>query len=107
MICWCGTEATANGRECPTHFRERLASLTIGPGASETRTKTNYFDTQSLDETFGEDRVDRYWDETGGHGAMHRGPDGNFYHENYKGERLLATDKVLSTFVDGEESGDV
>ena len=103
MKCACGAEATANGRECPVHYRARLRSLRFD---NPTQTKTNYFDTQSLDETFGEDRRDRYWDETGGHGALHRDANGNFWHEDFRGERKIATDDVISSFVDGEDAAD-
>lgn len=104
--CACGEQASANGRECPKHYRERLASLRLDPSVTPTRTKQNYYDKASLDETFGDDRVDKYWDETNGHGALHRGDDGEFYHENFKGERQVATDDVIADIVAGEDAED-
>jgi len=29
-LCYCGQPATSNGRECPTHFRERVGSVNSG-----------------------------------------------------------------------------
>lgn len=74
----------------------------------ETRTLRNYFDASALDETFGSDRVDRYWEETQGLGALHRGPDGEFYHKPHgTDEPRRATDDVIEAIVGGEESDDV
>ena len=106
-LCRCGELASANGRECPKHYRERLASVRLDGSVTATRTKVDYFDKASLDDTFGEDRVERYWEESKGHGALHRGADGELYHENFKGERGVASDAVVADIVAGEESGDV
>jgi len=105
--CACGADATANGRECPRCFRTRLRSVRLDGSVTATRTKQNYYDRTSLDETFGDDRVDRYWDETDGEGALHRAPDGSFVHEDFRGERKVADDKVLAKFVGGEDAADV
>lgn len=106
VACKCGQPATANGRECPKHYRERLASVKIGPGALETRTKVDYFDRSSLDESFGHDRVDRYWDETEGDGALDRQPDGSFTHTNWRGETQVADDETIERYVGGEDADD-
>jgi hypothetical protein len=104
--CKCGLPATANGRECPKHYRERLASVSLDGSVTATRTKANYFDKTSLDATFGEDRVEKYWDETNGHGALVPGDDGELYHKNHKGQVAVATDDVIADITAGEESAD-
>lgn len=73
----------------------------------ETRTKANYWDKGAADDAFGEDRVDRYWEETGGHGAIHRGADGELYHKDFKGEVKVASDAVLESFVGGADATDI
>ena len=88
-------------------FRDRLLSVTIDGAALETRTKANYWDKGAADRAFGEDRVDRYWDETGGQGHVERGSDGQLYHTDFKGERKVASDKVLASFVGGEDASDI
>lgn len=98
-LCACGAEATANGRECPRHYRERLASLTIGPGASETRTRVDYFDKGALDETFGEDRVDRYWDDTKGAGALNPTGDGRYTHTDWHGNSHVVGQDVADALL--------
>lgn len=105
-FCACGRQANANGRECSKHYRERLASLNLDGSVTATRTKANYFDKTSLDATFGEDRVEKYWDETNGHGALVPGDDGELYHKNHKGQVALATDDVIADITAGEESAD-
>lgn len=99
MRCACGAPATANGRECATHFRMRLASITIGPGAAETRSKVDYFDKQALDETFGEDRVQRYWDETKGAGALIPRPDGTYAHTDWQGNSHVVGSDVADALL--------
>lgn len=105
--CECGRPATANGRECPDHFRARLRSVRLDSSVTATRTKVAYYDTKALDETFGEDRVETYWDETHGQGHLERGRDGALYHRDYKGEVKVATDDVIDTITGGEEAADV
>lgn len=88
-------------------FAQRLRTVRLGPGATPSRSKTNYFDSQSLDATFGEDRVEAYWSETAGHGHIERGPDGELYHTDRSGERKVASDKVLTEVMDSQEAADV
>lgn len=92
---------------CGLTFGERMRSVVVDGRVLETRTKARYWDSHAADQTFGEDRVDRYWEETGGHGAIQRGSDGELYHKNYKGEVQVASDEVLSSFVDGPDSSDI
>lgn len=80
--------------------------MRLGPGVTETRTKVDYYDTTSLDETFGHDRVDKYWDETDGQGALVRADDGTFFHKDHSGEIKEATDDVISSFVEGQDAED-
>lgn len=92
---------------CGLTFAERLRSVTVDGAVLETRTKARYWDSHAADETFGADRVDRYWDETGGHGAIQRGSDGELYHKDFRGEVKVASDEVLSSFVDGPDASDI
>lgn len=87
-------------------YRERLGTVVVDP-VRETRTKENYFDRSALDATFGEDRVEHYWDSTAGHGAIHRGSDGELYHRDRSGEVKVASDKVLAEVTAGQEAADV
>lgn len=75
---------------------------------TSTRSRKNYYDTDSLNEAYGDDRVDRYWEETDGQGALVRGADGEFYHRPHGAEEpRRATDDVIASFVEGEEAEDV
>jgi hypothetical protein len=105
-LCACGKPATANGRECGFHFRQRLRSIRLDASVTETRSKQNYYDTQAVADAFGEDARERYWDETSGLGAVER-VDGEFVHTDYKGERKVATDDVLDFLTDEGEAADV
>lgn len=105
--CACGNPATANGRECARCFRNRLLSIRLDTSVTPTRSVRNYFDPAPLDETFGEDRVDRYWEETDGQGALKRGPDGNLWHQPFNAsEPRVATPEVIDSFL-GPEADDV
>lgn len=104
-VCACGSPATANGRECGDCFRARLRSVRLSDEVTATRTKVNHFDSQALDETFGEDRVDRYWEDTHGFGALHRVGD-ELMHRDHKGELQVASDHVVDVLTQGEEAGD-
>lgn len=97
MDCRCGAPATANGRECPRHFRERLASIRV---ENPSQTKVDYFDSKALDETFGEDRVQRYWDDTKGMGALEKVGD-HYEHEDWRGDRYSVDGSVAEAFVKG------
>jgi hypothetical protein len=79
-------------------------SIRLDPSVTETRTRKAYWDNSALDQTFGEDRVDTYWEETRGHGSLHKGPDGEFYHEDFHGERQRADDKVFADLLSGDET---
>src|SRR5512143_2147991 len=83
ITCNCGAPATAGSirGECASCFRARLQSIRLDTSVTSTRSRKNYYDRTSLDETYGDDRVDRYWDETDGQGALVKGPDGEFYHK--------------------------
>lgn len=57
-------------------FVQRLRSVRLDLSLTQTRTRRNYYDRESLDDMFGEDeatRKERYWDETKGMGAVKRG----------------------------------
>lgn len=107
-LCACGAPATSGSirNECGECFRARLRSVRLDTSVLETRTKVNYFDSQAADETFGEDRVDHYWEMTGGHGSLNN-VNGKLYHRDYKGEVHEATDEVVNHFVEGTEAEDV
>lgn len=92
---------------CGLTFGQRLRSVTVDGRVLETRTKARYWDTGAADDAFGSDRVDRYWEETGGHGAIERAADGEFYHKNFKGEVQVASDEVLASFVGGGDAADI
>lgn len=108
MRCSCGAPATANGRECAQHFRERLRSIRLDTSATPTRSRHGYFDKSNLDETFGEDRVDRYWDETEGQGALDRDPRSptGFSHQPKGQERQVASAELIDSYL-GPETADV
>lgn len=106
--CACGAPATSGSSrsECPSCFRRRLRSITIDASATPTRTRSNYFDAAALDETFGDDRVDRYWDETDGMGALVRDDKGRLVHTDHHGETKVASEDVIESFL-GPETEDV
>lgn len=99
-------DSGSSRNECGTHYRDRLRSLRLDSSVTETRTKVDYFDSQAADEAFGADRVEHYWDETKGYGAVHE-VDGKLMHRDYKGEVHEATDAVLETVFGGEDAADV
>lgn len=88
-------------------FRDRIRTVRLDTSAVPTRSRANYFDSEALDDAFGEDRVESYWEDTAGHGAIHRGPDGELYHRDRSGEVKVASDKVLSEVMDAQEAADV
>lgn len=88
-------------------FRERLLSVRLDISATPTRSRRRYFDKVALDDAFGEDRVDRYWEETNGHGAVSRGADGELYHTDRSGQPKVATDRVLEDVMASQEAADV
>lgn len=51
--------------------------------------------------------METYWEDTAGHGAIHRGPDGELYHKDRSGEVKVASDKVLSEVMGAQEAADV
>lgn len=67
-VCPCGRPATANGRECPAHFRERLRSIRLDTSVTPNRTRENYYDRESIRDQFGEDAHERMMDATKGLG---------------------------------------
>lgn len=71
-----------------------------------TRTLKNYYDTGPLDEVFGEDRVERYWDETQGQGALVKGPDGNLWHKPLHGEPQIAAPDLIDDYLGPEVDPD-
>ena len=91
---------------CGLTFAERLRSVVVDP-VRETKTRVNYFDKSALDQTFGEDRVEHYWESTAGHGAIHRGSDGELYHRDRSGDVKVASDRVLAEVTAGQEAADV
>lgn len=88
-------------------FRDRIRTVKLGPSATPTRSRQNYFDSAALDDAFGSDRVERYWEDTAGHGALHRGPDGELYHRDRSGQVKVASDKVVAEVTAGQEAADV
>lgn len=101
----CGS--THLGSRCNASFRERLLSVRLDTSVTQTRTKTAYYDKESLDATLGEDRRDRYWDETEGQGALHRTPTGDFVHTNYKGETAVASPELIDSYLGDEVSPNI
>lgn len=103
-LCACGAEASANGRECPFHFRQRLLSINLDEASFDTVDLKNYYDQSSVDDMFGHDSKDRYMDETDGLGAAYRAKDGSYVHRNRKTgdyERLDAS-QLDRTFLAGD-----
>jgi hypothetical protein len=101
--CVCGEPATANGRECPTHFLARLRSIRVDSASFDTAELHDYYDRDAITDMFGDDAHDAYMDQTNGLGAAYRGPDG-YYHKDRKTgdiQRLDARD-LDRTFLAGD-----
>ena len=87
---------------CGMSFREKLLGVTISQEHFETVDKRAYFDRAALDSTFGSDRVDRYWDETDGAGALNPDGEGGFVHTDHRGNTHQATPELIDSYL-GEE----
>jgi hypothetical protein len=84
-----------------------LLSIRLDTSATPSRSKANYYDSDSLDEVFGHDRVDRYWDETEGQGVLERGTDQNLWHQPRGAEApQIATPELIESYL-GPEVDDV
>ena len=106
--CACGKPATANGRECPAHFRARLLSVRLDTSVTETRTKRNYFDREALAGSFGDDARERYMEETKGLGAGYRDERGELVRRGPDGQPLPISERDLDdVYLSGPEVDDV
>jgi hypothetical protein len=93
--CACGKPATANGRECPEHFRARIRSINLDGSVLETRTRTAGH-SEAASNVFGEDAKERMMEDTKGLGYVKTAPDGTPYHRNRKtGEVEALTERQL------------
>lgn len=112
-LCSCGRPATANGRECPVHFRARLRSIRVDSSTFEAPpSKASYYDRESIEDMVGPDAEERLMDATDGLGAGHRAPDGRLMRKDRKtGEDVPISDRDLEKVylggpIVGEERGD-
>lgn len=87
--------------ECGPHFRRRLASLSLSPELTATRTKAVYYDRESLADTVAPDAQERMYDSTDGLGFAKTLADGSVVHRNRKtGEvERLTDDQVDRTYL--------
>lgn len=101
--CACGRPATANGRECPQHFRERIRSVNLDGSVTPTKTKVNHYDRESVQAVFGENAREQMMEETDGMGYARTAADGTIYHRNrHSGDVEAVSDKELeSTYMRG------
>lgn len=97
----CGS--THLGSRCGMTFRQRLRTVRLDSSVTETRTRHRYFDSAALDESFGADRKDRYWDETEGQGAIVRDGRGGFVHTDHTGETKPASPELIASYIEGPE----
>lgn len=107
-FCACGELATANGRECGFHFRQRLLSIQVDYAKMDTSELHNYYDREAIAANFGENAKDQYMDETDGLGAAWSTPDGYMHIDRKTGEptRLDPADLDRTYLAgDAEEAG--
>lgn len=96
------------GGSCGLTFRERLLSVKVDPAALETRTKHDYYDAESVAETFGEDAEDRMMTATKGLGPIKRDRHGNLWHRERKSRDIVRAEPHLDTILGADtESSDV
>lgn len=84
---------------CGLSYRERLRGVTISEANFVTKDKHAYYDRGALDATFGDDRVDRYWEETEGAGALNPDGKGGFVHTDHRGNTHQATPELIDSFL--------
>lgn len=93
-LCHCGEPATANGRECPAHFLERLRSIRVDTQGWETAERDGtYYDAEPIRQVFGDDARERMLEETAGLGYARTGPDGELYHRDRHSGDIVPVDE--------------
>lgn len=84
----CGSEHL--GRRCGMTFAERIRSVTVSYANFVTKDKKNYYDTDKVKATFGEDAQELMMEETKGIGPVQQGADGAFYRKGAQGPERLS-----------------
>lgn len=81
---------------CGLSLVEKLRTVQLGSGATETRTKRSYYDDEPVSELFGgmrrDERKQRYMDDTKGLGAAYRDKTGNWFRKG-DGHMVPVTDR--------------
>lgn len=80
-------------------FAERLRTVQVDGAALETRTKRDYYDVESVHDTFGEDAEDRMMDATHGIGAIKRGADGKLWRKDRRSGDIVRAEPKLDTLL--------
>lgn len=108
VLCDCGQAATANGRECGRCFLARLRSLQFSSENFITRDKKNYYDNDSVKETWGEDSEGLMLDQTQGLGYVKKDADGTPWRKDRKNkEWVKVTEKEMdSVYLGGRTEQD-
>jgi hypothetical protein len=96
------------GSRCGMTFAERLRTVQVDGAALETRTKRDYYDVESVHDTFGEDAEDRMMDATKGIGAIKRGADGKLWRKDRRSGDIVRAEQKLDTLLAADtETSDV
>lgn len=93
----CGSEHM--GGRCGMTFAERLRTVQVDGAALETRTKRDYYDVESVHDTFGEDAEDKMMDATKGIGAIKRGADGKLWRKDRRSGDIVRAEEKLDTLL--------
>jgi len=102
----CGSEHL--GGRCGLTFAQRLRTVQVDGAALETRTKRNYYDLESVHDTFGEDAEDRMMDATKGLGSIKRGDDGSLWRKDRRSGDIIRAEADLPRYLGADtESADV
>ena len=85
-------------------FAEKVRGTLIAVAVLETRTRSRYYDHDSLATTFGDDHRERYWDETDGRGALHKTGNGEtgMEYRDFRGNRHEASPAVIEEYLGPE-----
>lgn len=84
---------------CNISFADKLRTIQLGAGVTETRTKRSYYDDESVSELFDgmprKERKARYMHDTKGLGAAYRDNTGNWFRKG-DGHFVPVTDREAS-----------
>lgn len=102
----CEEHPTANGKECPRHFLERLRTIRVDTQNFDTAEHRDYYDPEPIRHVFGEDSKQRMLDETAGYGYAKSTLDGHVWHRDRRtGDVLsLRDDELESVYLGATKS---